>query len=525
MKGKGKYHIWLIGLLLVAAASLSACTFGQKPSDEHKLPPTKTVVEGGTLVIARKFDAGNLDPHFISTISAASVVYQKVYEGLVTRDINMVIQPQLATEWKQIDDVTWEFKLRHGVVFHDGTAFSADAVKKTFDRVRDPRVGSTRAAMFDKIKEVKVLDDYTVQIRLSAPFTPILSILASHEGSILSPKAIATYGKDLSHHPVGTGPFTFSSWTAEKEIVLKENQQYWGNKPKLDRIIFRVIPDDAERIELVEQGDAQIAESIPVTEIERIQASQQMRIYRSEALGTEFVGFNVAKKPLNDLRVRQAISYAIETSSIIKGVYNNVGTQATSTLGPKVFGYSSVLNKYPYDLNKARDLLDQAGYPDGFTTTILTYDRMDRINVAGVIRSQLKGIGIDAKIQVVSYDAFVDTLERTKEHDIFVSGWGNATGDADYNQYNLFHTMGGGRGNSFMYSNRELDQLIEAGREETDTKKRLSIYAKAQELEMQEALIVPFRNLENLAAIHNSIEGFAMSPAGYLMLDKVMIKK
>ncbi|GED66879.1 glutathione ABC transporter substrate-binding protein [Brevibacillus reuszeri] len=525
MKEKVKHYIWLIGLLLVVGASLTACTLGKKPSDEHKLPPSKSVVEGGTLVIARKFDAGNLDPHFISTISAASVVYQKVYEGLVTRDINMVIQPQLATEWRQVDDVTWEFKLRHGVVFHDGTLFRADAVKQTFDRVLSPQVASTRAAMFDKIKEVKIIDDYTVQIRLSAPFTPILSILASHEGSILSPKAIAAFGNDLSHHPVGTGPFTFLLWTAGKEIVLKKNQNYWGEKPKLDQIIFRVIPDDEERIELVEQGEAHIAESIPVTEIDRIQASSQMRIYRSEALGTEFVGFNVAKKPLNDLRVRQAISYAIETSSIIKGIYNNVGTPANSPLGPKVFGYSSSLKKYLYDLNKARDLLEQAGYPNGFSTTILTYDRKDRVNVAGVIRSQLKGIGIDAKIQVVSYDDFVEMIEHTKEHDIFVSGWGNATGDADYNQYNLFHTIGGGRGNSFMYSNPELDRFIEAGREETDTQKRLSIYAKAQELELQEALIVPFRNLENLAAIHNSIEGFAMSPAGYLMLDKVMIKK
>ncbi|MGG1659861.1 glutathione ABC transporter substrate-binding protein [Brevibacillus sp. NRS-1366] len=525
MNTKLNHYICLVGLLLMVAISLTGCSLSQKPAAENKQPPKKTITEGGTLVIARKFDAGNLDPHFISTIHAASVVYQKVYEGLVTRDVNMGISPQLATSWKQIDEVTWEFKLRQGVFFHDGTPFRADAVKKTFDRVLDPQVASTRASMFDKIKEVKIVDDSTVQIRLRSPFAPLLSILASHEGSILSPKAIAQYGKELSKHPVGTGPFTFQSWTPAQEIVLKKNQKYWGRPPKVDQVVFRIIPDDNERIAMVESGEAQIAESIPVTAIDRIQSSQQMRIYRSEALGTEFIGFNVSKKPLNDVRVRQAISYAIETGAIIKGVYNNVGTKAKSPLGPKVFGYYPAVKNYTYDLNKARDLLEQAGYPNGFATTIITYDRTDRVNVAKVIRSQLKGIGIEAELKIVDYDEFVDAIEKTKEHDIFVSGWGNATGDADYNQYNLFHTIGGGKGNSFMYSNAELDQLIEAGRMETDHQKRWSIYAKAQEMELQDALLVPIRNMENLAVIHNSVEGFSMSPAGYLMLNQVTIQK
>lgn len=525
MYTKRNHYRYLLGIVLMVAITLAGCSLTQKPPKEAKQPTKKTITEGGTLVIARKSDAGNLDPHFISTINAASVVYQKVYEGLVTRDMNMGIQPQLATSWKQLDDLTWEFTLRQGVFFHDGTPFRADAVKKTFDRVLDPQIASTRASMFEKIQEVKIIDDFTVQFRLRSPFAPLLSILASHEGSILSPAAIAEYGKELSTHPVGTGPFSFQSWTPAQEIVLKKNDKYWGRLPKIDQVIFRVVPDDNERIAMVEDGEAQIAESIPVTAIERIQSSQQMRIYRSEALGTEFIGFNVSKPPLNDVRVRQAISYAIETGAIIKGVYNNVGTQAISPIGPKVFGYYSGVKNYPYDLNKARALLDQAGYPNGFATTIITYDRNDRVNVAGVIRSQLKGIGIEAELNVVGYDEFVDVIEKTKEHAIFVSGWGNATGDADYNQYNLFHTIGGGKGNSFMYSNAELDRLIEAGRIETDHAKRLAIYARAQEMELEDALLVPLRNLENLAVVHNSIEGFSMSPAGYLMLNQVTIQK
>lgn len=516
----------LIGLLLAATIILSGCSLGgESPDNLQKIPESKQTAEGGTLIIARMADASNLDPHFILTINEASVVQGKVYEGLVKRDQNMDFQPLLATSWKQIDDLTWEFVLRQGVVFHDGTPFDAQAVKKTFDRVLDPAVASPRAAMFEMVKEIKVVDPYKVQFILDKPFAPLLSILASHEGSIISPTALDTYGRQLSHHPVGTGPYRFQSWTVGSEISLIHNETYWGAAPTLDQVIFKVVPDDETRIAMVENGEAHVAESIPVMELDRISASNRMRVYRSAALGTEFIGFNVAQAPLNDLRVRQAISYAIETGAIIKGVYNNVGTKANSPMGPHVFGYSPAVQSYPYDLNRARRLLGEAGYPNGFSIDMITYNRQDRIKVAEVIRSQLKGIGIDAKLKIVSYDEFVNTIEKTKDHQIFVSGWANATGDADYNQYNLFHTNGGGAGNSFQYSNPELDRLIEAGRIEQDPAKRLAIYAQAQEVELRDALIVPIRNLEHLAVISNQLQGFSISPAGYLQIDQVSIQQ
>ncbi|WP_409178815.1 glutathione ABC transporter substrate-binding protein [Brevibacillus fortis] len=515
-----------IGLLLAAIMVIAGCSFGQEPPHNNQIVPTpQNVAEGGTLIIARMSDAANLDPHFILTINEASVVQGKVYEGLVKRDRNMNIQPQLATSWEQIDDLTWEFTLRQGVVFHDGTPFAAQAVKKTFDRVLDPGVASPRAAMFEKVKQVRVIDPYRVQFILHKPFAPLLSILASHEGSIISPTAIDKYGRELSHHPVGTGPYQFQSWEPGSQITLSKHQAYWGEAATLDQIGFKVVPDDAARIAMVENGEAHIAESIPVMELGQIQASNQMRVYRSDALGTEFIGFNVARPPLNDIRVRKAISMAIETGAIIKGVYNNVGTKANSPIGPHVFGYSPTVKSYPYDINQARRLLAEAGYPDGFPIQMITYNRQDRILVAQVIRSQLKGIGIDAELKIVSYDEFVRTIEQTKDHEIFVSGWANATGDADYNQYNLFHTSGGGAGNSFQYSNPELDRLIEAGRIETNPAKRLAIYAKAQEVELQDALVVPIRNLENLAVISNQIQGFSISPAGYLNIDQVVISR
>ncbi|RNB82394.1 glutathione ABC transporter substrate-binding protein [Brevibacillus fluminis] len=513
----------ILALSTTLAVVMAGCS-AKTETGSGQAVKSSSPTQSETLVIARLSDANNLDPHFISSINAASVVHQKVYEGLVTRDQNMEFKPLLATEWKQLDDRTWEFKLRQGVTFHDGTPFTAAAVKKTIGRVLDPAVASPRANLFKMIQEVKVVDDYTVQFILSSPFSPLLSILASHEGSIISPAAIEKYGKELARNPVGTGPWTFTSWTPGQEIVLARNDNYWGQKVKVKQVVFKVVPEDATRIAMLETGEAQIAEPLPVTEIERVQASSSMNLYRSEAFGTEFIGFNTKKKPFDDVRVRQAISHAIQTDAIISGVFNQVGTKVYSTMGSKVFGANTSLKGYDYDPNKAKQLLAEAGYPNGFKTTLWTGDRKERINTAEVVQSQLKGIGIDVDVKVLEYGAYLDA-EDNGETDMFISGWGNATGDADYNQYNLFHTSSLGKGgNTTFYRNAEVDNLIDQGRVEQDPEKRKQLYAKAQEIEMSEAPMIPIRTIENIAAVSNRIKGFRISPSGYLMINDVTME-
>ncbi len=513
----------LVGILSVGLV-LTGCSSGTEQGGAGTPTAKEAPATDQTLVIARQSDANNLDPHFISAINAASVVHHNVYEGLVQRDDNMAFKPMLATEWKQLDDVTWEFKLRQGVSFHDGTPFNAEAVKATFARVRDEKVASPRASQFKMLSEIKVVDDYTVQFKLAYPYSPLLSILANHEGSIISPKAIEQYGKDLSKHPVGTGPFVFESWTPGQEIVLVNNDNYWGEKVKFKKAVFKVVPEDTTRVAMVETGEAHIAEPLPVTEIDRVSNSPHMSLYRTEGLGTDFIGFNTKKKPFDDIRVRQAINYAIETDAIIKGVYNDVGTKANSAVSPKVLGYDGALKGYEFDPNKAKALLKEAGYPDGFKTTLWTGDRKERINAAEVIQSQLKGIGIDVEVKVLEYGAYLDA-EDNGETELFISGWGNATGDADYNQYNLFHSSSLGKGgNTTFYVNKEVDKLIEEGRREQDTEKRKQIYAKVLEIEKQEAPIVPIRNLEHVAAVSKNIKGFWISPSGYMMIKGITIE-
>ncbi len=516
---KGMLMIFLCLMMLLSTACSTQTKTEQAAGNE-----SEGKKDGGTLTVVRLSDATKLDPHFITDIPSANIIYQKVYETLVEPDKDMNIQPLLATEWNVIDDTTWEFKLKEGVTFHDGTPFNAEAVKATFDRLLDPNIGSPQREKFAMINEVKVIDEYKVQLLLDYPYAPLLSILASSEGSIMSPKALAENQETLAEKPVGTGPFVFKEWKTGQEISLEKNEDYWGKQPSIDEVVFKVVPEDATRLAMIETGEAHINDQVPVTEIERIEASESMGLLRAEGLAVEYIGFNTNKKPLDDVKVRKAISHAVEREAIIKGVYNNVGTLANAAMSPKVFGHSENVKPYDYDLNEAKKLLKEAGYENGLKLKLLTSDRKERINMAEVIQSQLKGIGVEVDIQVMEYGAYIDTIDKS-EHDLFIGGWGNATGDGDYNQYNLFHTASQGPpGNHFYYSNPEVDKIIEEARRETDEAKRKNLYEKVMQMELADAVYIPIRNYEHMAAHSKNVSGFWLNAANYLMIDEAVIK-
>ncbi|WP_025785715.1 glutathione ABC transporter substrate-binding protein [Sporosarcina sp. D27] len=509
-------------LLILQACSTSGSNSDDKASADGDKEKSK---DGGTLTVVRLSDATGLDPHFITDIPSANVIHGKVYETLVQFDKDMNIKPLLASEWEQTDDLTWEFTLVENVKFHDGTPFDAEAVKKTLDRILDPATGSPQQSKLGMIQEVVVKDPTHVTLKLSEPYAPLLSILASNEGSIMSPKAIDESAEKLATHPVGTGPFVFESWKSGQDITLVKNEDYWGTPVKLDKVVFKVVPEDATRLAMIEQGEAQISDQVPVTEIDRIESSDTLNLYRTEGLAVEYVGFNTTTAPFDDVKVRQAVSYAIEREAILSGVYNDVGTLANSAMSPKVFGYSKNVEAYPYDINEAKKLMKEAGLQDGVTVKLLTSDRKERINMAEVIQSQLKGIGVNVEIQVMEYGAYIDEVDGGK-HQMFIGGWGNATGDGDYNQYNLFHSDSiGSPGNHFYYQNPEIDKLIEQGRVEMDPSKREEIYEQAMQKEMDDAVYVPIRNYEHLAVYNNDVKDFYLNPSNYLIINETTVSK
>ncbi|WP_391119580.1 glutathione ABC transporter substrate-binding protein [Psychrobacillus sp. L3] len=518
--------IQFFALMSILMLIMQGCSTGSSSKSEEKEESQSATGDksGGKLVVVRLSDATGLDPHFITDIPSANVVHGKVYETLLAFDKDRNFAPLLATEWNQVDDLTWDFTLREGVKFHDGTPFNAEAVKATFDRLLDPATGSPQKDKLGMISEVIVKDDTHVTLKLSTPYAPLLSILASSEGSILSPKMINETPDQLATHPVGTGPFVFDSWKSGQEITLNKNNDYWGEKVKVDSVVFKVVPEDATRLAMVESGEAHISDQVPVTEIDRIENSDKMNLFRTDGLAVEYVGFNTTKAPFDNVKVRQAVSYAIEREAIISGVYNNVGTLANVAMSPQVFGYSKDVKAYPYDVNKAKSLLKEAGYDKGIKVTLLTSDRKERINMAEVIQSQLKGIGVDVEIQVMEYGSYIQQIENG-DHQMLIGGWGNATGDGDYNQYNLFHSASiGAPGNHFYYQNPVVDKLIEQGRVETEPSKRQEIYKQAMQIEMDDAVYVPIRNYELLAVYNNNVKNFRLDASNYLILNEVTVK-
>src|SRR5699024_8592008 len=278
------------------------------------------------------------------------------------------------------------------------------------------------------------------------------------------------------------------------------------------------------RIDMVETGDAHIAEPIAVSNKSRVEESENMDLYQSEGLGVDYIGFNTQKEPFDNKLVRQAVNYALDMELLVEHVYYGVGIQADGPIGPAVIGYDPDLEGYEYNTEKAKKLLEEAGYPDGFETTIWTNDDQVRKDVAENAQAQLKEVGIDVSIEIMEWGTYLDKTS-TGDHDMFILGWSNMTGDGDYNQYFLFHSDSiGGQGNRSFYENPEVDKLIDETRRESDPDKRDELYSEVQQIELEDAPMALLRHTEYVAAVHNDVEGFWLHPSRIMMLKDVTVE-
>lgn len=517
-----KNSLSFVFLILLLSFALVACGSSDKQGEQ-----------GGDLVFAKGSDAVSLDSHGPND-NPSSNVATNIYEGLVYHDENGDIQPRLAESFEAIDDVTWEFNLRQGVKFHDGSDFNAEVVKANLDRVLDEEIASQRAFLFTMIEDVVVVDEYTVRIITEYPFSPLLAHLGHSGGDMMSLTSIeADYaamaeggepGSVINENPIGTGLFKFQEWIPGDRIVLVRNDDYWGEPAKVDSLTFEVHGDDETRFNLLETGDAHLIFPINANHVPRAEGTPNVDVYRTNSFSLAYIAFNLDKEPFDDVRVRQAISMAINRDSIINGVLNGIGIPANGPLSEGVFGYSEELEPLPYDVDKAKELLAEAGYPDGFSTTIWTNDNQGRMDTAENVQEQLKQIGIDVSIQILEWGAYLENT-AAGEHDMFILGWGTVTADADYGLYALFHSDNvGGAGNRTFIRNDRLDDLLDRGRRENDVDARLAIYKEAQEILVEEAPMFYSHFLEYTVGIRDEVEGFWKHPNGLFQLGDVTIK-
>ena len=469
-------------------------------------------------------DIRTMDPQKFNDIITANVTKQ-IYNNLVKTDQNMKIVPDLALKWENPSDKVWIFHLRKGVFFHNGEEFTAKDVKFTFDRIMDPDTASPGVTHVRQVASVEVLDKYKVKITTKTPFAPLPYSLARYELAILNEKAVKAGKNNYGQNPVGTGPFKFVKWIRGDRVILEKNPKYFEGVPKLDRVVFRGIPEDATRlIELESGGIDLIPSNAPAQEYLRLKDSKKFKAYSVTSQSTQYVFYNMKVKPFNNKLVRQALNYAVDKKAIVDAVYFGIGAPSTGPMAPVIWGYDKSLKRepYPYDPKKAKELLKKAGFPNGFKCTLYSDTRTQRKNVSELVQAYLSQVGVEVKIELLERGAFLSAGSKGV-NGMGLSGW-VGTGDADGALMPIYHTSGIGSVNYSQWSDKVLDAMLEQGQASLDSKKRLEIYKKAQRYIIDEAPQL-FLILENTLALSRSnVQGFKPYPNQIAPLFNVSLK-
>ena len=548
-----KISIFILGLVF-----LSACTDDSAISSETEASEGE---EGGDLVVSYPSDAGSLDPAGVNDM-ASDQRRQVIYEGLISLDYNLEPEGLLAEDFKQVDDTTWHFTLKEGVKFHDGSSLTADAVKASIDRIKDPAMASSRAYIFDMIDEVNVIDDYTVEIKTGDTFAPLLSYL-SHDGAgIISKqvidedyqnalneaeidmsleefyalreeggekytdiaKKVSEYtGTIVEEKPTGTGYMKFQSRSPGEKVVVERFDEYWDGPVNLDTVTFKIVTEDASRIAELESGQSQLIQGFDVGQVERLESNPNINVLPVYNISTEFVGMNTQKGPLKDKRVRQAIGHLIDKDSIMEGIYLNMGRTMKGAIQEEVLGYDENLEDLEYNPSKAKTLLKEAGYEDGFDLKLLTNDVPDRVDIAVYLEEELKTVDINIEIEQLEWGTYLEAVS-SGEQDLFILGWPNTVGDPDQGLWPILHSsMLGNGGNRFFFENEAVDQLLEEGRRELDSNKRAEIYQEINEILVEEQPAVFVKQAEYPNAMTANVHGLEIDQFGHPDFRKVTL--
>lgn len=464
-----KKKFLLFFALMLSMLVLVACGGGKETST--------TSEKRDTIVVGNGADAKSLDPH-ASNDNPSSRITAQIYDRLAEFDENSVPQPSLAESWEQPDNLTTIVHLKKGVKFHNGEELKASDVKFTLDRMKTkPEVSH----IIEAISNVEVVDDYTIKISTEQPFAPLLSHLTHNAAAILNEKAVKEAGDTYGQNPVGTGPYRFISWASGDRITLEAFPEYFKGETPVKNLIFRNIVEETNRTIGLETGELDIIYDILGMDKTRLKDDERFTYIEEAGVSMTYIGFNVKKAPFDNPKVREAISYAINQQPIIDTAFVGGAVAGDSIIGPRLFAYTPV-EKYEYNIEKAKELLAEAGFPNGFKTKIWINDNPTRRDIAVIVQDQLKQVGIDVAVETLEWGAYLDGTARG-EHDMFILGWGTVTRDPDYGISALVSTATqGGAGNRSFYSNPRVDELLVAGRAELDVEKRKAIYKEVQEI-------------------------------------------
>ncbi len=438
---------------------------------------------GGEMIIGFGTDPEWLDPLRMSS-APAGMVLTHVAEPLLTMTEDLEIAPLLVESWEFADDaLSLTLYLRDDVMFHDGTPFNAQAVKDNLERFRD---ATFAFLLFPRVQEIEVVSEFVVKFHLDMPFAPILAHLTHNFIAMLSPAQLeATPAGDFVFEPVGTGPFVFDSWARGDHVRIVRNDDYWGENAYLDSVVFKIIPEDATRLVLLETGELHANMRIPPLDAPRADAVEGIDVVRVASVRTIYIGFNNQRAPFDDPLVRQAINYAVDQDAIVEDILGGAGAISDAPIMNLIFGYAPQ-EAYDYNPDKARELLAEAGFPNGFKATF--HHPTGRYNmdaaISEAVQAYLLGVGIEVQLISMEWAAYLEFTNRPVEEstvEMFMLGWGTVTLDADYGLYALFHSsqwVPVGSHRSF-YKNTAVDAALDLARVTPAPEVREALYEVA----------------------------------------------
>jgi peptide/nickel transport system substrate-binding protein len=473
------------------------------------------------LVIAQGVELIHLDPARQSSVAELNVS-AAVFDRLFLFDVQGNSVPRLALSHRIVNETTWEFKLRRGVRFHNGDPFTAVDVKFSFERYLDPKTKSTSAPILRHIKEVKIIDDYTVQFITEKP-DPILIKRFSVIAHIFPSKHIKEKGEEhFMKQPIGTGPFKFVEWVKNDRLVLEANEEYWGGSPLVKTVVFRPIPEDATRMAELQTGGVDIAVNIPPFLVNQVKAMPGIDVQSVPGGRVVYLFLNAfAPGPLQDKKVRQALNYAVDKKAIIDKILMGSGFETGTITTPCQFGHDQTIKPYPYDPEKAKSLLSEAGYRDlklvlNTPTGRMTLDKQ----IAEAVVGMFEKVGIKMDFRVKEWGDFMKDVMAKKVYMGYV-GWPNTTYDADSPFFNLFT-----KGPIFsFYEDPEMKNWIIEARSTMDQNKRKELYSKISKKVYEEAPVVLLYQTQDHYGVSRKVKNFQARGDEYFFLYRVGIEK
>ena len=491
----------------LALAGLIAAMFG-------------ATVSAQTLTMGVRAGPDSMDPHW-STLGGQAEALRHVFDTLVMADDKLQLKPGLAVSWKSIDETTWEFKIRQGVKFHDGSELTAEDVKFSIDRI--PLVtGPMSMTIYTKqVRDTRVVDKYTLHVRTkaAAPTLPndfIRLFVVSKSIGMEARNEQFNSGKAA----IGTGPYRFVSWAPKGDMVMKRFDGFWGEKQHWEQVIRKEIPSDPARMAALKSGQVDLVNYVPATDYASMQRDKSVDTFIADTVyilnitpnvketlpkPVKVDGKEIAANPLRDARVREAMDLAIDRKTLVRIVLEGLGRPANQLMPANFFGGSKNLPERPYDVNKAKQLLTEAGYPKGFEIDFFcTNNRLPGDSAVCEALSQMWArAGLKVNANALNGTVFFPAQQKG-EYSLWMSGWGTLTGEASYTYGSLVHTAdvatGLGAFNKQGYSNPAVDKLLEEGSRTMDDTKRRALFEKASELSMSDRALIPSVQLQTVWA-------------------------